>query len=221
MDERYSRGKIYTIRCRTDDTLIYVGTTIETRLSARFAKHKTQISLYKYINDPTNNTTWDDWYIELHELYPCTCRMELGKREGEVIRELATINKVGYGTPETYKVTQKIYRDTNKEHLAEHRKIYYDNNKENFVEKNKFYRNENKEHLAELAKIYQKNNKEHIVEHRKIYYEINKKDIAKKHKFYRDDNKEQANIYRNANKDKMKIYNKAYYENKNLEKIDF
>ena len=35
----YSREKIYTIRSRTDDNLIYVGSTIQA-LSTRFAGHK-------------------------------------------------------------------------------------------------------------------------------------------------------------------------------------
>ena len=37
----YSKGKIYTIRCRTDETLIYVGSTIQP-LNRRFSKHKTE-----------------------------------------------------------------------------------------------------------------------------------------------------------------------------------
>ena len=39
MSEKYLRGKIYTIRCTSDNSLIYVGSTIET-LSQRFARHK-------------------------------------------------------------------------------------------------------------------------------------------------------------------------------------
>jgi hypothetical protein len=39
---KYSSGKIYTVRCKTDESLINVGSTIETRLSARFCKHKGQ-----------------------------------------------------------------------------------------------------------------------------------------------------------------------------------
>jgi hypothetical protein len=35
----YSKGKIYTIRCRTDDTKIYVGSTIQS-LAVRFGGHK-------------------------------------------------------------------------------------------------------------------------------------------------------------------------------------
>ena len=43
----YKQGKIYTVRCKTDDTLIYVGCTTEL-LSRRMSKHK-----YGSINKPT------------------------------------------------------------------------------------------------------------------------------------------------------------------------
>jgi hypothetical protein len=39
----YKQGKIYTVRCKTDDTLIYVGCTTQS-LCERMAKHK-----YHYI----------------------------------------------------------------------------------------------------------------------------------------------------------------------------
>ena len=37
----YKKGKNYTIRCKTDDSLIYVGSTVES-LSSRLSKHKFQ-----------------------------------------------------------------------------------------------------------------------------------------------------------------------------------
>jgi hypothetical protein len=47
-------------------------------------------SLYYYIE----NNDWTDWYIELYEKYPCNDRQELHKREGQVIREIGTINQM-------------------------------------------------------------------------------------------------------------------------------
>jgi hypothetical protein len=35
----YKQGKIYTIRCKTDDPLIYVGSTTQS-LCERLAKHR-------------------------------------------------------------------------------------------------------------------------------------------------------------------------------------
>ena len=62
----YKQGKIYTILCKTDDTLIYVGSTVQS-LSERMAKHRydsmkrSNNFFYQHIND------WNDWYIELYE----------------------------------------------------------------------------------------------------------------------------------------------------------
>jgi|LakMenEpi03Aug12_release.lakeMendotaPanAssembly.Ray.scaffolds.fasta_scaffold2200628_1 predicted GIY-YIG superfamily endonuclease len=42
----FKQGKVYTIRCNTDDTLIYVGCTTQS-LCERMAKHK-----YDSIRDP-------------------------------------------------------------------------------------------------------------------------------------------------------------------------
>ena len=110
----YQNGKIYTVRCRTDDSLIYVGSTAEERLSARFAKHKCgkTCKLYKYITQNCDGD-WSNWYIELYELYPCNLKIELEKREGEIQREIATINKVIAGR------TDKEYYQENKENIIE------------------------------------------------------------------------------------------------------
>ena len=70
MSEKYLNSKIYTIRCRSDNSLIYVGSTIES-LSRRLARHKNNcynenergynMLLYKTIR----TKEWDDFYIEL------------------------------------------------------------------------------------------------------------------------------------------------------------
>ncbi len=67
----YSKGKIYTIRCQTDATFIYVGSTIQP-LSKRWGQHKSKSLLHPdiLIYESINND-WDNWYIELYELYPC------------------------------------------------------------------------------------------------------------------------------------------------------
>lgn len=133
IDERYKKGKIYTIRCRYDDTLIYVGSTIQT-LCVRMAGHRRNktCSLYQYVNGD-----WDNWYIELYEEYPCNNKNILEKREGEVIRLIGSINKCIAGR---------------------NKKEYYQDNKEKFAEQNKKYRENNKGKLAE----YYENNKDKI-----------------------------------------------------------
>lgn len=100
MSINYQDSKIYTIRCLDDPELIYVGSTVQP-LSKRFATHKSwskyynrgvNRTLYKIINEDYASN-WDRWYIELHENYPCNNRNELNQREGEIIREIGSLNK--------------------------------------------------------------------------------------------------------------------------------
>ena len=126
----YNKGKIYTIRCRTDDTLIYVGSTIQP-LSVRIGEHKRRGNNVKYQNIliyKTINNNWDDWYIELYEEYPCENKEQLCKREGEVIRSIGTLNSQIAGR------TNKEYYENNKLKLLEQMKDYYNNNKGKILE---------------------------------------------------------------------------------------
>lgn len=139
----YQQGKIYTLRCRYDDTYIYVGSTIQS-LAKRLGEHKTKCKTQT--NRPVYSVIkndWEDWYIELYELYPCSCKEELNKREGEVIREIGTLNKNIAGR------TDKEYRQNNKEKKNENDKEYYKDNKEKMKENNKEYYKNNKNKVLE------------------------------------------------------------------------
>lgn len=142
----YSNGKIYTIRCKNDDSLIYVGSTTQT-LSTRLGEHKKMskkhpnILLYKTINDD-----WSNWFIELYELYPCNSRIELNKREGEIIREIGNLNRQIAGrTVQEYKNDPKIkeyqreyhkqYHIDNRDKIKERQKVWYNNKKQLQIEK--------------------------------------------------------------------------------------
>ena len=91
----YSKGKIYTIRCYDDTSLIYVGSTTQ-QLSQRWTDHKKNcdrikckdILLYKTINEKKVQ----NFYLELYEDFPCERKEQLEKREGEITRLLATLN---------------------------------------------------------------------------------------------------------------------------------
>ncbi len=172
---KYSSGKIYTVRCRTDESLIYVGSTIESRLSARFSKHKSQpcCSLFKFIDNTDNNTCWEDWYIELYEEFPCDNKMQLVKRENEVIREIATINKIGYRTEEMKKEKDKIYRELNKERIKLKDKKYREENREKILLKKKEYNENNKEYKKQYMKERYQEKKEEIKQNTKEYAEKN------------------------------------------------
>ena len=156
MDKRYENGRIYTIRCRYDDTLIYVGSTIEKYLSKRMSKHRYSKSceVCKYINDD-----WDNWYIELYEDYPCDNRHQLSRREGEIIRQIGTLNKRIEGR------TNKEYIEDNKEKYLEYRKKYnkeyYQDNRDIILERHRV-RSVEKETCERCGFIGQK---QHIKRH--------------------------------------------------------
>ena len=115
----YSKGKIYTIRCRTDDSLIYVGSTIQT-LSVRLAGHKGACKLNKnsmlFDAIRKDKMGWDNWYIELYEYFSCNNKEELQKQEGIFIREFATLNKQIAGR------TQEEYRTENADKISKSKK---------------------------------------------------------------------------------------------------
>lgn len=157
----YQKGKIYTIRCRDDDTLIYVGSTIQP-LSVRWGGHKRDC---KYLDNPDTsivklmkNKGTEKFYIELYENFPCNSKEELHRREGQVQRQIGTVNKVIAGR------TNKEWYIDNKEKMVAYKKEYYEKNQEKILEKKKEYRENNKERMAERDKIYRENNKERVLE---------------------------------------------------------
>jgi hypothetical protein len=163
---KYHNGKIYTIRCRDDDTLIYVGSSC-LPLHKRFYQHKQKMKkdkykkVYFYIK--MNELGIYKFYIELYELYKCNTKEELNKREGEVIRQIGTLNMRIAGR------TQKEYYENNLDKIKE----YYENNKDKIKE----YRESNKDKIKEVKKEYYKTNKDKIKEIKKEWYENNKDKI--------------------------------------------
>ena len=162
----YNKGKIYTIRSKTDDTLIYVGSTIQ-QLSVRIGGHKIKSRDIKYQNRliyKTINNNWDDWYIELYEEYPCENKEQLCKREGEVISEIGTLNtRIECRTLKEYtednkdKITikQKTYRENNKDKSRKYFKERYEQNKDEILEycKERYGQNKDKISIKNKEKI--------------------------------------------------------------------
>ena len=214
VDQRYKRGMIYTIRNIKDDTLIYVGSTINT-LSKRFDAHKrcckngkNNISLYNYIE----NNDWYDWYIELYEMYSCSNKRELERREGEVIREIGTVNKNVAGR------SPKQYREDNADKLKERDKKYYEQNVDKVKEYQKEYREQNADKVKEYQKEYREQNADKKKEQNKEYREQNADKIKEYYKQNADKIKEYKKEWYEENADKLKESNKKYREN-NKEKI--
>ena len=152
----YQNGKIYTIRNYTDDTLIYVGSTTAPTLARRLSEHRMKCkenaknTLYNHII----NNDWTNWYIELHSYYPCNERAELNRREGEVIREISTINKNIAGR------SLFEWKMENKDKLRQYEKNYL----EKYPEKKKEYRLKNADKIKEYHKKYEEINADKIKE---------------------------------------------------------
>ena len=140
MDNKYKNAKIYTIRYGNDDSLIYVGSTVQP-LYKRLSQHKKDSKkpenenrqLYKKINE----TDFNDWYIELFEDFPCERKEQLLQREGQVIREIATLNKQISGR------TKQEYYEDNKEQNQEYFKEYsnHDKSTDIYISKLRYYKN--------------------------------------------------------------------------------
>jgi len=152
IDKRYENGKIYLIKSKTDDNMIYVGCTIKT-LSKRFIDHKSDIrknknttKLSKYDKDI------DDLYIELYENYPCKNRYFLEEREGEIIKLTNNINIRSSSTEESKKKYIKNYNDNYYQKIDKEKKNkigmkYYYLNREKIAKRRKELRDLKKQNV--------------------------------------------------------------------------
>jgi len=179
----YENGLIYKLCCKdTNITDIYIGST--TSFRHRKAKHKSDCNnekrksyncnVYKFIRE---NCGFEKWDMVLVEYFPCKTKLELEKREREIIEQLKpNLNR------QIPTRTKKEYYDNNKEKNKQKIKEYYEENKEQILEKIKEYRDNNKEKIKEKRKEHYENNKEKILEQNKEFYENNKEQIAEKRK---------------------------------------
>ena len=160
VDYEYLNGKIYLVKCKYNKDLIYAGstkTTLEERMSRHHrAKGTSLTSLHGVVCDD-----WDNWYIELYENYPCYNKNQLERREGEVIRQVATINNRIAGR------TKKEYREDNRDKYLEYHKEAYENNRQERCEKQREYTKNNPDKISKYKKEYYQNNRDELLEKRK------------------------------------------------------
>ena len=157
----YSQGKIYTIRCRNDDTKIYVGSTTQ-QLSKRWWEHRYKDCI-KYPNRllyKTINNDWEKFYIELYENYACENREQLNRKEGEITRKIGSLNMNIAGR------TMEEWRNENEIRIKEYSKEYRLKN----IEKMKQSQKDNREKRRVYEREYGNKNAEKIKERRKEHY---------------------------------------------------
>ena len=182
---KYENGKIYRLVCNITNKNYYGSTT--QLLSKRLYDHKKNYIYYlksnkKYLTS-FEIIKEDNFDIVLVELFNCSCKMELEKRERFYIENNQCVNKY---IPTR---TQEEYKETNK-----------------YKENTKKYREINKDKLKNNIKEYREANKEKINKQRKQHREATKDKI----KEYREANKEKHQQNREANKEKKKEYDKEY-----------
>ena len=142
----YANGKIYVIRNHVND-FVYVGSTCQS-LSKRFSWHKSHMKNKKFqLYEAMMENGIENFYIELIELFPCSCRDELHKREGQYIRKFDSF-KNGYNGCIAGR-SGKEWENDNKEKIKERMKNYRDDNKEQIKKYNEEYRKVNKEKINE------------------------------------------------------------------------
>ena len=152
MDKKTYNGKIYSIRSHQTD-LIYIGSTCQTRLSARFCKHLSDYRAYlkgksHYVSS-FEILQYSDAYLELVDEVEDKTKDELHKLEGEHIRNNKCVNKNLAGR------TRKEYTKTNMYKISPYMKEYYEGNKDKILENKKQYYEDNRDKILErLAKKY-------------------------------------------------------------------
>ncbi len=183
MPPNFQNGKVYAIRSHQTQQ-IYIGSTTQP-LSVRFGEHKRMYCSSKEI------MKFSDCYIELLEEFPCANKMQLNRREGDLIRTMDCVNKNIAGR------TSTEYRDENKQEILEYHKQFYKDNKQDILEKCKQYYQENKNEKIEQSKQYYQDNKQEIKEKKKQYRIDNKQEINKKENLYRENNRQTINEKQN------------------------
>lgn len=134
---RYDNGKIYAIRSHQTDN-VYIGSTCDA-LHKRLYAHREFKRRFdageSHYTTSFDILSYDDHYIELVENCPCSSKIELHRREGQIIRDTENcVNKYIAGrtsaeyrrdNAEQIREREKAYRQANSEHIREKRKAYY------------------------------------------------------------------------------------------------
>jgi hypothetical protein len=165
--KKFSKGKIYKIVCNLTKK-IYIGSTCESTLARRLAKHVSYINFYIKNNKTIHLSSYDiikggDYYIELIELFPCNSKDELFVREKYYIDLINCINKnKPISTLEEKKEYSINYTKQNKNKIKEYSINYRKKNEDILKKKNNEWIKNNKKKLKEYQKIYRDKNKDAI-----------------------------------------------------------
>jgi len=173
MVKDYQQGKIYKIVCNITG-LVYIGSTIQKRLSRRLVEHRQQYK--QYIKGEHNYISsfgiieGGNYQILLIENYPCESCDELRRRERYFIESEECVNlNYPIRTVEDKRNTSKKYYYKNIEKESLRKKQFYAENKEKVDVRNKKWREENKEKADKTNREYYYANIEKMKAYNKEY----------------------------------------------------
>ena len=183
-------GYIYKIFCKTDDELVYYGSTTQ-RVCDRISNHRKNYKgwkkgTYHFVSSYLVVET-DDWDYMTIEKVVYDEPFELKNRERFWIVNNECVNRIIPNT--TPEESGKRWRDNNKEKVKKTRKDYCENNKEKVKKSKQMWYEKTKEQNKEQKRQYRENNKEKIKDKGKQYREQNDKQLKEKNKQYRGQNK--------------------------------
>ena len=172
----YSKGLIYSIVCKTNETLIYIGST--TNFRQRKTHHKTacycennrchNFQVYVMIR---SNGGWTNFKISPVKEYACENNIQLLIEEERIRKEIqANLN------------TRRAFRteEEAKEEANERAHKYYESHTAEIKEYHKIYNEENKARIKERQQKYHEANKEESNKKRRENLKANNEEINKK-----------------------------------------
>ena len=175
----YSKAIIYSIICKTDDTLLYIGST--TNFTKRKAQHKENCNKETYKKHHLQvyvmiraNGGWDSFEMKPFQEFPCNNKIQLVIEEERLRKQMnANLNTLkAHTTKEERNKAQyehdKKRRELHKEELKEYERKRYDANKESKLE-----------YSREKARTRYEAKKEEILKKSRKKYEVNKEEINK------------------------------------------
>lgn len=204
----FSKGLIYSIVCKTDETLIYVGST--TNFTKRKTHHKTACycennrchNLQVYVMIRANGG-WDNFDMKPVKEYACENNIHLIIEEERIRKEMkANLNtyRAFRSEEEAKEIKLNYNQQYHQEHKAELKEYTQKYHQEHKTERNEYAKKYNptyyQAHAAELKeyqKKYQEANKSEIKERTRKYREAHAAEIKERKQKYNEANKEEIN----------------------------
>jgi glutamyl/glutaminyl-tRNA synthetase len=178
-ESKCNTGFIYTIKCKDDEKLIYVGSTIN--IKRRWHEHKQAATQSKFkhylLYNKMSEIGHDRFYIEIYETVIFSFRSELFKRENDIIKLLGTLNTnvltefTKQKEQEKNKQSKEKIKEELKEELKKKQKENRQSNQDEITKSiisfintkyNKTENNNNKIQSSLLLNMYNENNENKI-----------------------------------------------------------